>query len=70
VLDDQKILSEQIILNLRCSRGFELSAPISAKYGSVITMLMNKKLLERRSENIRLTRTGMLLANQVMKEFI
>lgn len=63
-------LSEDIILKLRCRSGIPLSGPVHDHYGTKIEELIGQKLLERCGANIRLTRRGILLANQVLKEFV
>ena len=65
-----KQLSEEIILNLRCAQGVKWSVEKHNKYGSVVTDLMRQSLLEIDGQNIRLTRKGKLLANQVMMRFV
>jgi oxygen-independent coproporphyrinogen-3 oxidase len=69
-LDDGQCMAEDMILKLRCRSGIALSPVIDERYGQSIERLMQEKLLERVGENIRLTRRGMLLANQVLQEFV
>ena len=69
-IDYDKKLSEEIILNLRCAQGVKWSEEKHTKYGSVVTDLMRQALLEIEGPNIRLTRKGKLLANQVMMRFV
>lgn len=69
-IDESKKLSEEIILKLRCNTGIALTPQIKNKYGDKIDMLMGQILLERAGNNIRLTKRGMLLANQVLREFV
>jgi oxygen-independent coproporphyrinogen-3 oxidase len=70
IIDATKKLSEDMILKLRCRAGIAVSDEIHHKYGAVITKMTALDLLERNEGTIRLTRRGMLLANQVMKEFV
>ena len=69
-IDYDKKISEEIILNLRCAQGVKWSEEKHTKYGSVVTDLMRQSLLEIDGSNIRLTRKGKLLANQVMMRFV
>ncbi|MCB4792463.1 MAG: radical SAM family heme chaperone HemW [Elusimicrobia bacterium] len=69
-IDYNKKLSEEIILNLRCTSGFFLHKHIEQKYRNVIEVLIKKGLLQKDNQNIKLTRQGLLMANQVMKEFV
>jgi oxygen-independent coproporphyrinogen-3 oxidase len=69
-IDHAQRLSEDIILRLRCRSGIVFSQDISERFGGKIEELVGQNLLERVGENIRLTRRGILLANQVMKEFV
>jgi oxygen-independent coproporphyrinogen III oxidase len=69
-IDSQKRLSEEIILNLRCTAGVVLSDDINSKYPDEIKKLLNRKLIEVEGSSLKLTRKGLLFANQVMKEFV
>jgi oxygen-independent coproporphyrinogen-3 oxidase len=69
-LTDQIRLSESVILPLRLKNGVQVSNDILRKYGKEIDQLVNNNLLYNRNSKISLTRKGILLANQVMKEFI
>lgn len=69
-IDAAKKLSEEMILKLRCLPGICITREITEKYQSVIEDLVGKELLEICGRNIRLTRRGLLLANQVMREFV
>ncbi|MCX5782049.1 MAG: radical SAM family heme chaperone HemW [Elusimicrobia bacterium] len=66
----EKKLSEEIILNLRCSQGFLESNEINIKYGDIIDDLLKNNLIEKNKESVYLTRKGKLLANQVMMRFV
>ncbi|MBN1622339.1 MAG: radical SAM family heme chaperone HemW [Endomicrobiales bacterium] len=69
-IDSAKMLAEELILKLRCRTGVNLREDINIKYGSKIDRLIEDDLLEKEGERIRLTKRGLLLANQVMKEFV
>jgi oxygen-independent coproporphyrinogen-3 oxidase len=69
-LDGAQRLAEDMILKLRCRAGIVHTPTIDKHYGSKIENLLRDNLLERCGENIRLTRRGILLANQVMREFV
>ncbi len=66
----EKKLSEEIILNLRCSRGVRISQEIIKKYGSVLNDLTRESLLAQNDGYFCLTNKGKLLANQVMMRFL
>ncbi|MHB9155926.1 MAG: radical SAM family heme chaperone HemW [Endomicrobiales bacterium] len=68
-IDEAKRLSEEIILKLRCSEGIGLER-IRSRYPAAVKELLQKELLEPCGQNVRLTRKGMLLANQVFQEFV
>jgi len=70
VIDEQTNLTDHIILNLRCRDGVDLSDIVMDKYGPAINDLLSKKLIMKDGKIIRLTKRGMLLANQVFKEFV
>jgi len=66
----EKRLSDEIILNLRCSEGVRTSNEIMSRYGSVLSDLMKNSLIEKNNETYCLTNKGKLLANQVMMRFV
>jgi coproporphyrinogen III oxidase-like Fe-S oxidoreductase len=59
-----------MILKLRCSSGVLLTPALQQRYGEKIERLIGAHLLERRGQNIRLTKRGLLLANQALQEFV
>lgn len=69
-IDSDRKISEEVILKLRCTNGLLLDKHMENRYGTIIERLAGKNLLEKDGQNIKLTRRGLLLANQVMKEFI
>ncbi|MBN1822888.1 MAG: radical SAM family heme chaperone HemW [Endomicrobiales bacterium] len=69
-LNEKKVMSENLILKLRCLPGMYVSPEIDSRYGGKINELVKKDLLQRSGKNISLTRKGMLFASQVMKEFV
>lgn len=69
-IDDNKRLVEELILKLRCSFGVDLNEKINNKYSNKIEQLIGEKLIEKKGNNIALTKKGYLLANQVLKEFV
>jgi oxygen-independent coproporphyrinogen-3 oxidase len=69
-IDEKKRLSEEMILKLRCSNGVRLTDEMSRAFGPAIRRLLDDRLLEQSQDRILLTRSGMLLANRVMKEFV
>jgi oxygen-independent coproporphyrinogen-3 oxidase len=69
-IDSRTKLAEDIILKLRCSSGIFVSETIRDKFGTTIEKFIKNNLLERYNDNIRLTRRGRILANQVMREFV
>jgi oxygen-independent coproporphyrinogen III oxidase len=69
-IDARKRLVEDLILKLRCSSGIQVSENIEDKYGRTIKRFLADKLLENAGGNIRLTRRGRVLANQVLREFV
>lgn len=69
-IDDAKRLSEEMILKLRCRAGIERAGAVNDAYGKTIDDLVGRRLLEQSGRTVRLTRKGLLLANQVMKEFV
>lgn len=69
-IDENTRISEEIILKLRTRCGVPLSPAVTGKYDETIKKLISRDLLEQHGPAIRLTKRGLLLANQVMKEFV
>jgi len=77
VLSDQQRLEEAVFTGLRLSRGLDLEAVRSRygvdlwdRYGADLSPFVEQRLLIYDGGSIRLTRDGMLLANEVMTVFI
>jgi oxygen-independent coproporphyrinogen III oxidase len=77
VLSDQQRLEEAVFTGLRLSRGLDLEAVRSRygvdlwdRYGEDLSPFLEQRLLIYDGGSIRLTRDGMLLANEVMSVFI
>jgi oxygen-independent coproporphyrinogen-3 oxidase len=69
-IDEDTRLAEEMILKLRCSSGVLLTPTLQQRYGEKIERLIGAHLLERKGQNIRLTKRGLLLANQALQEFV
>jgi oxygen-independent coproporphyrinogen III oxidase len=70
-------LEEALFTGLRLTRGLDLDAiggryavDIWARYGSSLEPFMGEGLLERDGPRLRLTRSGMLVANEIMAVFV
>ena len=69
-LDDERKLSENLILGLRLTEGIRLSDTILEKYSSQINNLKNNGLLEQQENILKLTDNGIMFANSVFREFL
>ena len=77
VLDRRDAMAESMFLGLRLLEGVELSrfreefgVTVDATYGAEVASLKVSGLLELAGDRLRLTRTGLCLANQVFQAFI
>ncbi len=76
-LTDEERLGDALFTGLRLSRGIDLAA-LSARYevdiwerfGSRLTYFCQGGVLVREGDHLRLTRQGMLVANEVMSVFV
>ncbi|MDP6279865.1 MAG: radical SAM family heme chaperone HemW, partial [Nitrospinota bacterium] len=73
----EKSIGETFMLGLRLTEGVSLDeaarscgADPEEKFGGVFSDLIESELLERDGHTLRLTRRGLLLANQVLQRFI
>ena len=73
----EKSIGETFMLGLRLTEGVSLDeaarscgADPEEKFGGVFSDLIESELLERNGRTLRLTRRGLLLANQVLQRFI
>jgi oxygen-independent coproporphyrinogen III oxidase len=69
-IDKAKKLSEEIILNMRLINGLEMTPAIKKNYSSKINGLISQELIKKSGNNICLSKKGLLLANQVFREFV
>jgi oxygen-independent coproporphyrinogen-3 oxidase len=76
-LDREAQLAEALFMGLRLNEGVDLDVyrvrfdqDVWDRYGETLEPAVQAGLLERNSERIRLTRRGMLLANEVMQVFV
>jgi oxygen-independent coproporphyrinogen-3 oxidase len=77
VLDHEAQLAEAVFMGLRLVAGIEEEAyrvrfgqDVWTRYGEALSPAVEAGLLVRESSRIRLTRRGMLLANEVMQVFV
>ncbi len=76
-LNQQQTIGETIMMNLRLLEGIDLTA-FRERYGQSIELLFPDRiqtlcalgLLEIRADHLRLTHKGLLLANEVFREFV
>ncbi len=76
-IDEEKALSEAIFLGLRKTEGVNLKSfaqvygrDPSVLYEKEIKELQDAGLIELRDDNLRLTRKGILLSNEVFMRFM
>ncbi len=76
-LDDESQLAEALFMGLRLTEGISESEyrarfgqDVWSRYGEALTPALEAGLLLRAAGRIRLTRRGMLLANEVMQIFV
>lgn len=76
-LDPQERLAEALFMGLRLVEGVELDSyrvrfrdDVWSRYGEALMPAVEAGLLVRESGRLRLTRRGMLLANEVMQVFV
>jgi oxygen-independent coproporphyrinogen III oxidase len=76
VVNAEQALEESFFLGLRLNRGVDLGrlraefGPAAEKFESIIGELVEDGLLIRSGENLRLTKRGRLLSNEVFGKFI
>ncbi len=77
ILSSKEILEEEIFLSLRLKEGINIEyinkkfgIDFCKKYKTVIEKYLKSGLLEFKNNNLKLTRSGVLLSNEVMCEFI
>ncbi|MFH1239302.1 MAG: radical SAM family heme chaperone HemW [bacterium] len=69
-LDGKKKLGEAVMLGLRIREGIKLTHEIQENFSRQIEELIEKRLLEKKDNNLKLTHQGLMLANQVYQEFV
>lgn len=76
-MDREEQLEEALFTGLRLSRGIDLQAmqarygvDVWARYGAALEPFVEGRLLIREGARIRLSRAGMLLANEIMQVFV
>jgi oxygen-independent coproporphyrinogen-3 oxidase len=76
-LPPAQALEEALFMGLRLSEGLDLTAvgarygtDVWARYGPSLTRFLEAGLAERTGTRLRLTRSGMLLANEIMTVFV
>ncbi len=69
-LEGRAALAEGVILGLRTSEGIAVAREIADTFGEAIHFLSAQQLIEIKSNQMRLTRRGKLLASEVALEFL
>ena len=69
-LSGKKKLGEAVMLGLRIREGIKLTHEIQENFSRQIEELIEKRLLEKKDNNLKLTHQGLMLANQVYQEFV
>jgi oxygen-independent coproporphyrinogen III oxidase len=69
-IDKKKKLTEEIILNMRLINGVTLTTDINENFEPEINGLLQQELIKKIGNNISLSKKGLLLANQVFREFV
>ncbi len=76
-LEGRAALGEEIMLRIRTREGISLKAlswryqcDVAALFSDSVNLLLQRQLIEKKEDRIRLTRQGKLLANQVCLQFL
>jgi oxygen-independent coproporphyrinogen III oxidase len=69
-IDRKKRLTEEIILNMRLLKGVALTPDMNVNFALQIGSLLEQNLIKKTGGNMCLSEKGLLLANQVFREFV